>query len=424
MSTPFALCKHRLSFHVTGVELNHRRHLAYCTNIHRGETWRETFDSLNHSALAVRKRVCPDRPFAIGLRLSQLAAVELSDAKKLVEFQCWLEKNSCYVFTINGFPYGRFHGTRVKEQVYAPDWTSPERLAYTNLLFDLLAKILPAGIEGSVSTLPGSFKEFVAASRQSAANPNEQNRAALYRDAATQIRDNLWRCVEHIARVSEKSQRTLHLGLEPEPLGLLENSAETIHFFGQLRAEHPNDPRLDEHLGVNYDTCHFAIEYEEPRDAIGALQAAGIKISKLHLSSALKTRPTPEALAALRSFADDVYLHQVIARDEAGRLKFYRDLPDALSDHASRITHHAAEWRIHFHVPFHAAAVPPFANTNDHLLGVLDLLAKNPKLCSHLEMETYTWEVLPPELKSRSVVEQLVSEYAWTLARLAERGLA
>jgi hypothetical protein len=117
-------------------------------------------------------------------------------------------------------------------------------------------------------------------------------------------------------------------------------------------------------------------------------------------------------------------LHQVIARDVNGKLKFFRDLPDALSSHASPATRHSEEWRIHFHVPLHAPAAPPFENTNDHLLGVLDLLAENPKLCSHLEMETYTWEVLPPELKSRSVVDQLVAEYNWILPQLAKRGLA
>ena len=409
MSTPFALFKCLISFHFPSVELNHGLHLAYCTNIHRGETWRETFDALKTHALAVRERVCPRDPFAIGLRLSNQAAVELSERKMLLEFQRWLEKNTCNVFTINGFPYGQFHGTRVKEQVYAPDWTSPERLAYTNLLFDLLAKLLPAGVEGSVSTVPGSFKEFI--------RTDEQKKI---------IRENVWRCVEHIARVSEKSKRKLHLGLEPEPLGLLENSTETIQFFEQLRAEHENNPRLDEHLGVNYDCCHFAIEFEEPQNAIAALQQAGIKISKLHLSSALKTKVTAEARAALKHFADDIYLHQVISRDETGKLKFYRDLPDALGRKSkSQIANRKSEeWRIHFHVPLHAPAAPPFENTNDHLLGVLDLLAENPNLCSHLEMETYTWEVLPPELKSRSVVEQLAAEYEWTLAGLAERGLA
>jgi hypothetical protein len=390
------------------MQLNHGLHLAYCTNIHRGERWAETFASLKTYALAVREKVCPRKPFAIGLRLSNQAAVELSERKTLLEFQRWLEKNSCYVFTINGFPFGKFHGARVKEQVYLPDWTSPERLNYTNLLFDLLTKLLPAGIEGSVSTVPGSFKEFIST-----------------REQETEIRKNLFQCVEHISRISEKSKRKLHLGLEPEPLGLLENSAETVLFFEQLRAEHKNDTRLDEHLGVNYDCCHFAVEFEEPRTAITALQKAGIKISKQHLSSALKTKPTLEARKTLKKFADDVYLHQVIARDETGKLKFYRDLPGALNLHpASCILHPSAEWRIHFHVPLHAPAAPPFENTNDHLLCVLDLLAENPKLCSHLEMETYTWEVLPLELKSRSVVEQLVAEYDWTLTWLAERGLA
>jgi hypothetical protein len=142
------------------------------------------------------------------------------------------------------------------------------------------------------------------------------------------------------------------------------------------------------------------------------------------LSSALKVSPTPAACEELKKFSDDVYLHQVVARDESGNRTIFRDLPDAIAHHASRITHHAEEWRIHFHVPLHAPAAPPFENTNDHLLGVLDLLAENPLLCSHLEMETYTWEVLPPELKSQSVVDQLAGEYEWTLAQLRERGLA
>jgi hypothetical protein len=393
------------------MQLNHGLNLAYCTNVHRGETWRETLDSLQKYALAVREKICPRDLFAIGLRLSNQAAMELSDRKTLLAFQKWLEKNSCYIFTINGFPFGQFHGMRVKEQVYLPDWTSPARLDYTNLLFDLLAKLLPAGIDGSVSTLPGSFKEFISS-----------------REKEIAIRENIFRCVEHISRLAEKSKHKLHLGLEPEPLGLFENSTETISFFEQLRAEHKNDPRLDEFLGVNYDCCHFAIEFEKPRNAIAALQDAGIKISKIHLSSALKTKATKEARDALKKFTDDVYLHQVIARGENGKLKFFRDLPDALAVKNSQPSilnpQRSEEWRIHFHVPLHAPAAPPFENTNDHLLGVLDLLAKNPRLSPHLEMETYTWEVLPPELKSRDVVEQLVAEYDWILPQLAERGLA
>jgi hypothetical protein len=388
------------------MKLNHGLHLAYCTNIHRGEDWAETFDALQTHTLAVRRRVCPGKPYAIGLRLSNRAAVELNNAATLRDFKKWLEQNDCYVFTINGFPFGRFHGARVKEQVYRPDWTSPERLAYTNLLFDLLAELVPAGVEGSVSTLPGSFKEFITTP--------EQERL---------IRDNLWRCMEHIAAVSAKSGRKLHLGLEPEPLGWFETSAETIRFFEQLRAEHPGDPRLNEHLGVNYDTCHLAIEFEEPAQAIGSFRKHGIKISKLHLSSALKVRPTVEARRALVAFADDIYLHQVVARTAGGKLLISKDLEPALNSPAAYADPQTTEWRVHFHIPLHSRATGWHENTSDHVTGTLDLLKADPSLCSHLEMETYTWEVLPPGMKERSVVDQLVAEYDWTLKRLAERGL-
>lgn len=392
------------------MKLNQGHHLTYCTNVHRGESWPETLAALERHTLAVRQRVRPREPYGIGLRLSERAAIELNDREERLKFQRWLDKHSCYVFTFNGFPYGQFHGTRVKEQVYRPDWTSPERVAYTNLLFNLLAEMIPPGIAGSVSTLPGSFKEF---------HPSAE--------ALKTIRQNIWQTVEHIARVSAKTGRQLHLGLEPEPLCLLESSAETIHLFEHFRAEHPRDERLDQHLGVNYDTCHFAVEFEEPHNALPCLINQGIKISKIHLSSALQVRPTPEACEELKKFSDDVYLHQVVERDAAGNRKIYHDLPDALAFASRRLAAggwELPEWRIHFHVPLHAPAAPPFENTNEHLLGVLDLLKEFPEICSHLEMETYTWEVLPPELKSQDVVDQLAQEYDWALAQLKARGLA
>lgn len=383
------------------MHLTQGHHLAYCANIHRGETWAETFDALNTYTLAVKEQVCPSRPYAIGLRLSAQAAWDLSQGRALLVFQRWLKRHDCYVFTINGFPFGHFHGQRVKEQVYSPDWTSPERLEYTNRLFDLLAQMLPPGIEGSVSTLPGSFKEFI--------QTDDQRQA---------IRDHLFQCAQHIDQRSQKSGRTLHLGLEPEPLGLLETTAETVEFFGRLRDEHPGDTRLEQCLGVNYDTCHLAVEYEQPAEALARLRRHQIKVSKLHLSSALKARPTVEARAALAVFADDVYLHQVVARQTDGALVRYRDLDVALGAAAP-----ADEWRVHFHIPLHCPATEWFQPTTDHLLGVLDVLKAEPELCAHLEMETYTWEVMPPKLKSRSVVDQLVSEYHWCLQQLEARGL-
>ena len=387
------------------MQLNHGLHLGYCTNIHRGENWDETFAGLRDYTLEVRKHVCPDDPYGIGLRLSAEAARELSDAPTMNAFRKWLDDENCYVFTINGFPYGKFHGTRVKEQVYSPDWTTKDRLDYTNLLFDILAELLPEGMEGSVSTLPGSFKEFIT---------DEPAQFAA-------ISDNVLACGEHVAALSESTGKTLHLGLEPEPLGYFETSGETVAFFERMLGKADDRETVLRHVGVKYDTSHLAVEYEDPADAIGNLRAAGVRISKLHLSSALKLAPTPEALDRLSSFEEDVYLHQVVIReDSSSELRRYRDLGPALAlDESER----GDEWRVHFHVPVHAQPELVFGDTRDHIEGILDLLKADPALCTHLEMETYTWEVLPKELHSESVVDQLVKEYDWCLDAMRTRGL-
>lgn len=391
------------------MKLQHDIHLAYCTNIHRGETWEQTFDTLQKYALAVRDRVSPGKAYAIGLRLGDAASRQLSDRATLTAFQRWLEANNCYIFTINGFPYGSFHGARVKEQVYAPDWTTDERVAYTCRLFDLLAELVPSGVEGSVSTVPCSFKEFIESPAQVAA-----------------MRAQLWRTVEHIAYVSEKSGKMLHLGLEPEPLCYLETTAETVQFFDELRTDRPNDDRLNRHLGVNYDTCHLAVEFEDAAESIRRLQSENIKISKLHFSSALKVKPTHEARRALAAFVEPVYFHQVIARWPGGRITRTKDLDIALAESSGLDDIAEAElpeWRIHFHIPLHSRPTELFDTTSDQILGVIDLLAANPNLCRHIEMETYTWEVLPGPLKKRDVVDQLADEYAWTLNKLSARSL-
>ena len=388
------------------MRLSHGIHLAYCTNIHRGGDWPETFRSLNEHTLRVRDRVSSGKPYAIGLRLGDSASRQLAQADELDKFRAWLEQNDCYVFTINGFPYGDFHGKRVKEQVYKPDWTTVERVDYTKRLFDILAAIAPAESGGSVSTVPCSFKEFI--------NTGEQVEA---------MRRNVWDVVEHIDVLSEKTGRDLHLGLEPEPLCYLETTDEMIRFYRQLRDDRPGDDRLSRRLGINYDACHLAVEFEEAADALGSLIAEGVRISKLHFSSALKVRPNAETLDGLAGFAEDIYFHQVVANGADGSLTRYRDLPDALAAAARGETSGDTEWRIHFHVPLHCPPTALFDTTADQLQRVIETLVANPAICSHIEMETYTWEVLPGELKQRDVVDQLAGEYDWTLAKLAEQGI-
>ncbi|MDD5349384.1 MAG: metabolite traffic protein EboE [Chthoniobacteraceae bacterium] len=385
------------------MELPHGVHLAYCTNIHPAETWAETLAALERCTLKVRDAVgCqnPGRPFGIGLRLGDTASRELAQPEALGRFRGWLERNRCYVFTINGFPYGQFHGKRVKEQVYRPDWSTPERLGYTRRLLAILAGLLdlaPAGCEGSVSTLPVSFKAFGLDA--------SQRRAAVR---------NLWECVDQMETLSAATGRALHLGLEPEPLCTLETTAETVAFFEELAAERPGDARWRNFLGVNFDVCHLACEYEEPRASFAALRAGGIRVSKIHLSSALRVRPTPAAREALKPFTDDVYLHQVIAGTGSRRLRAHLDLADALQ---AAPRGDETEWRVHFHVPLHMEEGSVFGTTAAANLQALECLAADPALCRHLEMETYTWGVLPAALRSRNVVDQLAAEYAWCLAQ-------
>jgi sugar phosphate isomerase/epimerase len=387
------------------MELRHGLHLAYCTNIHRGETWPEIQAALQRHTLRVRDRVCPaGERYAIGLRLSAQAARELYDPSARRAFRRWLDENDAYVFTINGFPYGNFHGRHVKEQVFQPDWGTPQRLEYTQALFEILADLIPDGVSGSVSTLPGSHKELL-----------REPKADSEKTILTQLRS----MAEWTARLADRRGLDLHLGVEPEPLGWFENTAETVDVFNRLG----QSEAITRCLGVNYDTCHFAVEYEDAATSLSAFRDAGIRLSKLHLSNALRLQPTPSALRALAAFQEDVYFHQTIARMDDGQLRRHRDLPEALAS-ALRGEPVGDEWRVHFHIPLHAPAHEPFGDTSDHLTDTLTFLGKNPTLCAHLEMETYTWEVLPPQLRSTTVEEQLEKEYAWTLAHLRAHQLA
>ncbi len=378
--------------------------LAYCTNIHRGEGWSETFEGLKKHALRVRDRVSVGKAFVLGLRLSNQALVELKEPNTLKAFRVWLEKENCQVAGINGFPFGSFHGVAVKEKVFSPDWCEPARLEYTKGLFDLLAEFGTIDRAGTVSTLPGSFKSF-------------------NRDAAAQklMRKNILDCAEHLARLRDRTGLNMRLALEPEPMGLVENTAETIQLFGQLRDEATNVSHVDEFLGVCYDTCHFALQYEDPTEAMTRLNQNGAPVVKLHLSSALRLKPTARTLQRLAAMQEPVYLHQCMGRQKSGTIERYKDIPDAL---ASQSIQMLDEMRVHFHVPLNAENLDDdLSTTSDHLIGALDVVARAPGLVRELEIETYTWEVLPKAMRSADVVDQIAGEYQWTLGELTQRGI-
>ena len=373
-------------------------HLAYCTNIHPAETWEETERVLKTHVLKVRDLVRRDglldrdAPFAIGLRLSALAASELLTNERLDAFQRWLEETNTYVFTINGFPYGSFHVTRVKEKVFQPDWTDPARIEYTKNLFRVLSVIAKPGTGASVSTLPGSHKTFHA-------------------DESV-IRRNLIEFAAWLDDLSESTGHDFHLGLEPEPLGHFENTQETLDFFERLHADVTDGEAIHRRIGVNFDTCHFAIEYDAMGPSLDVMRNHGIRISKIHLSSALDLDPrNPEAVEALRGFDEPTYFHQVIALDSDAKLRRFLDLPDFLNADRSGLL--AA--RVHFHIPLDVEPSPPLRSTHAYVSEVLHWKWKNPAACGHYEIETYTWGVLPGCMQ-RPVEEQIAGEYRSVLA--------
>ncbi len=388
------------------MKLSPTAHLAYCTNIHPAESWEETFQVLQTHTLAVRDQLTNgSEPYAIGLRLSARAANELLEIDadqqphRLHAFQAWLARENCYVFTINGFPYGDFHGTRVKENVYLPDWTSPERLAYTNQLAIILSKLLPEGIDGSISTLPGSFKAFDA-------------------DESTMF-SNLYQCAGFLELMSQSSGKDLHLGLEPEPLGYFENTEETLSFFQRFYAWAESigfdTEIITQRIGINYDTCHFALEFENCRESLDAFRSAGIRISKIHLSSALAFDPTaPDTLQAIQAFEEPTYLHQVIVQDRPNELTRFPDIPQFFEALQTEQLHlkTPSEARCHFHIPLYAEPETPLKSTQSHAKDALDYLQHHPDFCTHFEIETYTWAVLPDALQT-SIESQIAEEYAW-----------
>ncbi len=378
------------------MQLDHHHHLAYCTNIHPAETWEETLNALKEHTLKVRDRVVDSgTPYAIGLRLSALAARELLEGDRLPALRDWLARENCYVFTINGFPYGAFHGTRVKENVYRPDWSTQDRLTYTCQLFEILAQLAPAGREGSVSTLPGSFKAFQA------------DEALLFA--------NLEACARHLDALSESSGLDLHLGLEPEPLGHFENTEDTLAFFERFLAQSSERDLLLRRVGINYDTCHFAVEFDNCHQSLDAFRSAGLRISKVHLSNALAfDLDDPAAVEAIRRFDEPVYLHQLIANRKP--LLRFPDLPEVQPTALANLPA-GTEARVHFHIPLYSEPATPLRSTKSHVSDLLAYRRQHPDFCSHFEIETYTWGVLPAELQ-KPIVDQIAEEYRWTLAQL------
>jgi sugar phosphate isomerase/epimerase len=389
-------------------------HLTYCTNIHAADGWPAVFAALRQVAPALKERFSPDAPFGVGLRLSARDARELI-AAGVDTLRAFLDDRGLYVAIINGFPHGSFHRSVVKANVYAPDWRDPERVRYTRDLIDILSALVPEGVDGGVSTVPLSYKAWLGAGTA---------------DDWQQIVGNVSDVAASLVRQREARGNVIHLDIEPEPDCVLETTAETISFFRDrlltlgtphLAAALGVDRTrardlLQEHVRVCFDCCHFSVEHEDPVSALRAISAAGCRIGRIQLSSALDVEmPSAEAarravVGRLRPFADSTYLHQVVCRQD-GTLARFADLDQAL-DRAA-----AGAWRIHFHVPLFTADYDGLGSTQHDVRRVIaEAIASG--VTRHLEIETYTWDVLPPRLKI-DLIESIAREYEWVLAQVS-----
>lgn len=390
-------------------------HLTYCSNIHPGENWKVTFKSLKENLPRIKRNLLPNANFGLGLRLSNLASEELNEGSNLAEFKKWLNENGLYIFTMNGFPYGNFHDTRVKDDVHSPDWTTQERLEYTLRLFEQLGELIPSEVEGGISTSPISYKHWF--------NTESEKKKAF--DVGAQ---NMISVALKLHQVEAETGKYLHLDIEPEPDGLLENTEEVLHFYEQFLipvgkeafgkiglSSIEAEGLVKRYITVCYDICHFSLAFEEPEHTFMKLTEAGIKIGKIQISAALKIvfveGKENQLWKALEAFDEPTYLHQVTERKDA-KVMTFSDLPEVLSK-----KNPFEELRAHFHVPVFLEDFGLLKSTQDHIVKTLDFLKSNTQLTDHLEVETYTWEVLPPSLKV-PLVDSVVRELNWVKERM------
>ncbi|WP_127573370.1 metabolite traffic protein EboE [Georgenia faecalis] len=374
-------------------------HLAYCTNVHPAEDVDGLVAQLARYAAPVRAALGVDQ-LGLGLWLPAEAAAHLAGSpREVARLRSALARAGAEVVTLNAFPYASFHAPEVKQRVYHPDWTEEARLAYTLDCAEVLAALLPDdAARGSISTVPLAWRTPWSDERH------------------TRARATLDRLADGLARVEARTGRRVRVGLEPEPGCIVETAADAARLLAGL------DP---DRLGVCLDTCHMATAFEDPTEALAALDGAGLAVVKAQLASAVHVAdPTaPETRTALGTFAEDRFLHQVREHD-GGRVLAVDDLPEALT--GAELAGDGP-WRVHFHVPVHDAPDAPLEGTADYLRDAARALVGGPRaLTDHLEVETYTWSVLPEHLRPADddgLVAGLAAELRWAHDRLTELGL-
>jgi len=389
-------------------------HLTYSTLVHPGDDWEQMWASLTTYVPKVKARFAHNQRFGVSLRLSASSAQTLAgSAAERDKLKKFLADNGMYLYTVNAFPYGAFKGTLVKEQVYEPDWRSEERTRYTTNVADVLADVCGAGISPSIQSAPLGFKPRVTGD-----------------DVVASYTDHVLRVAAHLVALEQRTGCTVTLALEPEPYCFLETTDEAIDYFthhlysgaaAETLAKLAHIPiseahvALRRHVGVVFDICHQAVEFEDIAASLQKLVDAGIPIFKLQEAAALwMPEVTPAVVDTLKRYSKTIYLTQTVEKKD-GKLTRFLNLEDAFA--AFEKNPGPREWRTHFHVPVFLDDLGPFRTTRFAIEDALAFHKKKP-LSRQLEIETYTWDMLPENLKTGDIVDYVCRELDWVRGQL------
>jgi hypothetical protein len=389
-------------------------HLTYSTLVHPADDWEQLYNSLVTYLPKVKERIAGNKAFGVCLRLSASSAATLAaSAAERDKLKRFLADNNMYIYTVNAFPYGAFKGTVVKEQVYEPDWRSEERTRYTINVADVLADVGAPGMALSIQSAPLGFKPRVTGD-----------------DVVKSYTDHVLRVVAHLIALQARTGRTVQLALEPEPYCFLETTDETIDYFthhlysgaaveklaklAHIPISEANEA-LRRHLGIVYDICHQAVEYENISESLQKLVDAGIPIFKLQEAAALHIpEVTQPVVDTLKRYAKTIYLTQTLEKKD-GKITKFLNVDDAIA--AFEKNPGPREWRTHIHVPVFLDDLGQFRTTRFAIEDALRFHKSKP-LSPHLEVETYTWDMLPDSLKSGDIVDYICRELEWVRGQL------
>ncbi|MBT5848701.1 MAG: metabolite traffic protein EboE [Micrococcales bacterium] len=389
-------------------------HLTYSTLVHAGDNWDQMRASVEEFVPKVKRRLGVEGKFGVSLRISGDSQKTLSEsAEARSDLKKFLEDEGLYVFTINAFPYGPFKGQRVMERVYEPDWTTNQRVEYTKAIADILVDITDEDTSPSIQTAPLAF----------APNVSDESYIARFTTSVFEV-------ISHLYHLEARTGRRVKLSIEPEPACYLETTDETVAFFQERLyapagvAELANiaqialseaEGAIKRYLGIVFDIGHQSVGFEDIPQSLEKLVNAGIPIFKLQEAAALWVESLSlDIVPELRRFTDTIYLSQTSLKTAEGIVK-YLNLGEALDAYEANPV--PTEMRTHFHVPVFLEEIGPFKTTRFAVQQALAMHRKQP-LSDHLEIETYTWDVLPAELKTGDIVDYVSRELEFVMKEL------